>query len=416
MHKSPLILSDREHLLAPGREVPLALAGFPKEIEGKPCHYRRKEVVRAGEWWHRGDRKPFSVTREQLDAWVAAFNRRLSAGIRPFVPDHHTEEPKAGENFGYVVGLARDGDSLYADVQLVGDDALALAAKNDVSIYVKPEGIDAKGEPCNEFLHHLALTPDPNQPHLQPFVKIAASAAAGATATEVPIYELSAGNRSLPMFKPETLIALRKRLKLADDAPEADVAEQAAALALAEPPPDKGPEVVALSAKVKTLETERDAIKAEADTLRLSAASAPRQPDELMLAMYGENIAAKRESAIASGAVSEAEAKVFDSLIADANGRPTPLALSACGAAKRPLGFQLWDAVAKLAEGEGGKVRTGQKVTRAVGVAPGPNHQSLSLSAAGSQSDEDAAKDGKAQGEAYKNRQLESRGLVKAGT
>jgi hypothetical protein len=78
--------------------------------------------------------------------------------------------------------------------------------------------------------------------------------------------------------------------------------------------------------------------------------------------------------------VSEAEAKVFDALIADANGRPTPLALSACGAAKRPLGFQLWDAVAKLAEGEGGKVRTGQKVTRAVGVAPGPNHTSLTLS------------------------------------
>jgi hypothetical protein len=182
------------------------------------------------------------------------------------------------------------------------------------------------------------------------------------------------------------------------------------------PPPDKSAEVTALSAKVKTLETERDTIKAEAETLRLSAASAPRQPDELMLAMYGENIAAKRESAIASGAVSEAEAKVFDALIADANGRPTPLALSACGAAKRPLGFQLWDAVAKLAEGEGGKIRTGQKVTRAVGVAPGPNHQSLSLSAAGSQSDEDAAKDGKAQGEAYKNRQLESRGLAKART
>ena len=72
MHKSPLILSDRARLLAPGREVPLALAGFPKEIEGKPCHYRRKEIVRAGEWWHRGERKPFTVTRASLCAPIVA--------------------------------------------------------------------------------------------------------------------------------------------------------------------------------------------------------------------------------------------------------------------------------------------------------------------------------------------------------
>jgi hypothetical protein len=93
-----------------------------------------------------------------------------------------------------------------------------------------------------------------------------------------------------------------------------DVAEQAAALALADPPPDKGPEVVALSAKVKTLETERDTIKAEAETLKLSAA-APKEPDALSLSLITRAFKTDRERVIESGVVSEAGMKEIDALL-----------------------------------------------------------------------------------------------------
>lgn len=349
-----------------GAPLPLVLAGYPAEIEGKPVTYRRKEIVRAGDWVHRGTRQPFSITRERMDQWAAAFNKRLSAGIKPFVPDHHTDDPKAKDNHGYVVGLNRDGDSLYADLQLIGTEALDLIAKNDVSVYVKADGIDAKGNPSGEHLHHVALTPDPNQPHLGPFVTIAASA--GGSAVDVPIYEsATASTKELPMLKPETLTALRTKLGLKPEATDAEVAEQAAALAL-NPPAD--PQVTALSASVTTLTTERDTFKAELDTakaqvLSLSANTAPTDP--MLAGLYGEQFDMRMEAAIESG-LPKAAADSIATLFRGNDGTPTALALSACavpvaeGKTKASrLGIAVMDWAHKLAKGGFGTgVATGQ--------------------------------------------------------
>jgi hypothetical protein len=131
------------------------------------------------------------------------------------------------------------------------------------------------------------------------------------------------------------------------------------------------------------------------------ALSADRpKPDALTLSMFQENIAAKREAAVSSGVVSEAEAKLFDELLAEADGRPTPLALSACGTKKRPLGFEFWDRIGKLT---GGGIRTGNAVERGIPADP------LSLSA-----DDPKAKETKAaydQAKAWREQQLDARGL-----
>jgi hypothetical protein len=336
-----------------GVPLPLVLAGYPAEIEGKPVTYRRKEIIRAGEWVHRGTRQPFSITRERMDQWAASFNKRLSAGIKPFVPDHHTDDPKAKDNHGFVVGLNREGDSLYADLQLIGAEAMDLIAKNDVSVYVKADGIDARGNPSGEFLHHVALTPDPNQPHLGPYVTLAASA--GGSAVDVPIYEpATAPTKELPMLKPETLTALRTKLGLKPEATDAEVAEQAASLAL-NPPAD--PQVVALSASVQTLTTERDTFKADAERATLALSANSPATDPLVLSMFGETFEAKAETAIENG-VPKAAVDYFAGLCRNADGSPAALALSACtvpageGKTKATrLGIAVMDGLTKFAKG-----------------------------------------------------------------
>jgi len=101
---------------------------------------------------------------------------------------------------------------------------------------------------------------------------------------------------------------------------------------------------LALSADKAELESQLEAAEnAKDEALALSASAAPRTPDPVVAAMYTENIAAKREDAIAAG-LPENAAKVFDRLVVDSGGTPTSLALSAT-ADRKPLGFALWDAV-----------------------------------------------------------------------
>jgi hypothetical protein len=362
----PLILHSRGSAGEGAELLPLVLAGRPPEIEGRKCHYRRKEIIADGEWVHRGERKPFTINPPRTKEWEKNFVRRLSAGIRTPILKRHTENPTAEDTLGYILGIEREGEKTYAEMQFIGDDALSLAARNDVSIYEKAEGIDAKGNPYGTFLDHVALTPNPNQPHLGPFLTIAASA--GSSAVEAPVYELStsglAPERS-PTMKPETITKLRAKLNLPDAAavPDAEVAERAAVLALADPPADKSAEVTALSADVTRLTSELATAKSEAQTATLALSAAqPKQYDELSLSLIGESFATKREQAIASGGISEAGMKMLDAILLP-GGKPSgvALALSGDGTSARPLYARICEIIA----GNPG-VKIGHGVTRAV--------------------------------------------------
>jgi hypothetical protein len=233
----------------------LAPAGLPTSIEGKPVHYRRKELARVGPFVHRGTGRSEVITRDRMDLWCDAFRRRLAKGIRPFVSDHHTLAPKAGDNYGYAVGLVREGDALLVDLQLIGDAALDLAARNDVSLCAVEGALDGDGERYAECLHHVALTPNPQLTNLGGFVKIAA---AGAPPVDVPLFERAAApartrcpfdvppsDDSLPGHAPgaryqmvsvETVGKLRNLLALGADVPDERVVELAAEYAAGQAP------------------------------------------------------------------------------------------------------------------------------------------------------------------------------------
>ena len=160
---------------------------------GKTIHYRKAKVasIRPEAYTHRGTREKFGITSERANEWMRNTAALEAAGIKPFIPGEHRAKFNAKDNYGYVVGgLERKGDDLFVTMALHGDDALATAAKNQRSIYIVENPVDSNGNVYpGEALHHVALTPDGNQPDLGGLLKIAASA--DGKEIEVPIYELT---------------------------------------------------------------------------------------------------------------------------------------------------------------------------------------------------------------------------------
>lgn len=335
MNHDPKILCDPFAPPGEGRPLPLALSGLPTRIENKPVHYRRKEIAKVGSFVHRGTGRVVSISRQRMQQWLEAFNKRLAKGLKPFIADLHTENPSAKNTQGYVVGLSVSGDSLYADLQLIGDEALDLVARNDISLYAVANALDHDGERYAECLHHCALTPNAAHPGLGGYMTIAASA--GSATAEVPIYErsdpfaLSAGlapARRPHMLQPDQMQKLRQKLSLAADVPDEqvmDVAAEhvAAAIDLQAKAQADAAKVTSLSAEVSNLK--RDLTAANEKVTALSA-DAPKELDPRTLSLMRRTFKADREKAVGSGVISEAGMKQIDELLGV--NRPDGIALS----------------------------------------------------------------------------------------
>ena len=76
---------------------------------------------------------------------------------------------------GRVKSMYVEGDSLIMTCELIGEDAIAAAGRNDVSIHSPPEFTDGKGNKYQQPITHVALTPEPLVPGLGEFISIAAS-------------------------------------------------------------------------------------------------------------------------------------------------------------------------------------------------------------------------------------------------
>jgi hypothetical protein len=284
----------------------VSVADLPKTDDaGRPIHYRKAKVatIRPEAYTHRGTREKFSITPERAKEWMQNTAALGAAGIKPFLPGEHRPKFNAKDNFGYVVnGLEREGDDLFVTMALHGDDALATAAKNQRSIYIVENPVDSNGKVYpGEALHHVALTPDGNQPDLGGLMKIAASAD---KTIEVPVYELSnpaAGRRKSDMT-PENAQKARTLLGLSADVPDDQIGDKLVERALA------------LSADVVAL-----------------SATAPKKPDAANAKMYGENWRRMRNDIVSKGITSEAQIRVLEGIFGDKNGGMSALALSACG-------------------------------------------------------------------------------------
>lgn len=285
----------------------IAASGPSKNAAGQPVQTFRKELIRKGQWQHPATGQKFTIDDRWLDNAAAQFGKMKASGAKVPVPSGHSFS--ADDSRGWVSDIFRQGDSLYGMMEMVGDDGIAAAGRNDVSIYAEPEYKDAHGTVYPWAIQHVALTPVPVIPGMSGFVALSRDG----IKSEVPIFELS--TETTQMNPNLTKLVAGLGLTLA-----ADISEDAAWVA-----------VLAATEKNKTdaatIKASADAEKKRADeaTLALSNTKPPAY-DAPTLAMFRENRELKLANVYKAGKITK---DFHDTLASVFIGGAGSLALSA---------------------------------------------------------------------------------------
>lgn len=162
------------------------LAGARTDANGQPVKSFVKDLIRVGTWRDPRTGDEFSVTKDDLERWTREFSRMRENGVKVHVPSGHTDDPD--KNRGWCEGMFHDGTTLFGNIDLVGEDAIAMASTAEVSIYAPSRLVDGKGNTYDNPIAHVALTPVPVISGQGGFVPITASR--GGT-EQVPVYRLA---------------------------------------------------------------------------------------------------------------------------------------------------------------------------------------------------------------------------------
>ena len=147
------------YLHAAAALLPANVEQLPKEVNGQPVAYFWADGIRVGRYLHPAGKFELHVDEQRLDGWVDNFHRMKAAGVDVPVPVDHSNS--ARDNLGYVIDIKREGDSLKLLHQLIGEDAIKLAARNKVSLGIDPEFVDGRGNAFGDCVIHSSLTPVP---------------------------------------------------------------------------------------------------------------------------------------------------------------------------------------------------------------------------------------------------------------
>ncbi len=144
--------------------------------DGQPRRRFVKDLIREGEW-HKGS-QVHTVTPDRLDRWAATFGKMADKGIMVPMPVSHTNDPTA--NRGRICSMFVDKDdkgraTLYGECEFIGEDAMALAGRTQVSIATEPDFHAGDGSKFEDAIVHVALVTDPVVPGQGGFVKLTAS-------------------------------------------------------------------------------------------------------------------------------------------------------------------------------------------------------------------------------------------------
>lgn len=135
----------------------------------------RKELIKVGEYVHEPDGYEFAITSDTLQHWAKTFALMKANGVKVPIPATHEGMGDPDKNRGYVTDMFVDNNSLVMTCELIGKDALAAAARSDVSIGVPVEWTDGHGNEYKRPITHVAMVTDPVIPGLEDFIPLAAS-------------------------------------------------------------------------------------------------------------------------------------------------------------------------------------------------------------------------------------------------
>lgn len=172
-------------------------ANWPTSIKVKvgdndtevPVTYLDKDVIEEGDYVHPITNQKFKVDGARIDHWAQQFGAMQQAGLEVPTPiDHKPNEFARGkkgfvsgtDNIGFVVGARKvqgaDGKArLRLTHQVIGEDAVAKAMRNRVSIKVDPIFKDERGRVWKDVIVHSAYTPIPVVSGMGSFAAFAAA-------------------------------------------------------------------------------------------------------------------------------------------------------------------------------------------------------------------------------------------------
>lgn len=260
------------------------------DASGQPVQRFRKDIISVGEWVHPNTGEKISVTRERLARFAATFAAMKAAGVRVPVPSDHTES--AEKNRGWVEDMWVEGDRLYAELSLIGDDAIREASRNHVSIFLMGKLTDGKGNEYDDAIAHVALTPTPVISGQDGFIALSAG--------RVPVLSLAGANDMDYLKK----VALALGITIGDGAKEDEV-EKMVMDAIAKL--KDGGAAAATAAKEAT-EAKAALSTARTTIAELEAKLKPREIDPTVLKLSRKNRELELSRRVESGKLSQAAA------------------------------------------------------------------------------------------------------------
>lgn len=145
--------------------LPIALS------EGSETLVYEKELIYVGTFF--ADNGKHSVTKDDIDHWVAMFGEMKKNDIEIPVPLEHTDEPdkRRGTVVGMRAGIDEKGRyALFGKIKFNSEEDAKRG--NQVSIFVPPSYKDGLGNEYYRPVRHVALTDYPVVPGLQGFEKV----------------------------------------------------------------------------------------------------------------------------------------------------------------------------------------------------------------------------------------------------
>jgi len=310
--------------------------GMGKDAHGVPVQSFRKDLIRAGDWYKASTGQRFTLTTDDLDRMVAEFGKMSLAGVNVPLPVGHTNNPEA--NRGYLRNLWREGGTLYGRLELIGEDAIKLASRVEVSVCVVPEIVAGDGSKFTHAIEHVALVTDPVINGQGKFVPIAASR--GAETSQVPVYRLS----TTESYSMESLKAIASALGIEPG----EMDENALAEAITAAIGAMKTEMEASKGTAKEAEAKIAASKSEVEALKLSRGLPVANVDAME--SKAETVGLKLSRLQETGKVGTVARKRIEALVLGSEGNRPALMLSrevstAAGLA-RPLADEILDILA----------------------------------------------------------------------
>lgn len=144
---------------------------------GQPTLRVTKDLLAVGTYVPPNKAWTLQVDPDRLHKLARRFSSMQAAGVRvPLISvdakGAHNWKPENGR--GYLTGVAVQGDRLIGDIELIGDDAIKLAGRTEVSVGIHPDFRDGSGNSHGEAIDHVAICLNPVVPNQQSW-RIAAS-------------------------------------------------------------------------------------------------------------------------------------------------------------------------------------------------------------------------------------------------